>query len=105
MSTWALVSNYGRVLVCIKQHGRISAREIAGELGITERSVMRIIAGLEAEGYLERRREGRSNCYTVNAHLPLRRPEHGVVGELLDALLRHDPSGQEALEMAGAPEP
>lgn len=83
------MTNYGAVLACVSRHGRITARQIGLELGITERSVMRIIARLEADGYLERGRRGRGNYYTVNAHLPFKRPGQpdGLVREFLDVVL------------------
>ncbi|MBI4337703.1 MAG: MarR family transcriptional regulator [Chloroflexi bacterium] len=65
MANWAFVTNHGAVLALIAQHGQITARDIAAELGITERSVHRIISDLEAEGYLRRRRDGRLNRYQV----------------------------------------
>jgi DNA-binding IclR family transcriptional regulator len=88
MPKWAFVTNHGAVLALIAQHGRVTTREIASELGITERSVHRIISDLAAEGYLGKAREGRVNRYTVNHNLPLRRPERRdmVVGELLRLL-------------------
>lgn len=89
LANWTFVTNHGAVLALVAQHERITAREISMELGITERSVHRIISDLEAEGYIEREREGRFNRYEVNHHLPLRRPESRdvVVGSLLKALL------------------
>jgi DNA-binding Lrp family transcriptional regulator len=88
MSTWSFVTNHGGVLILVAKYPQITAREIAGHLGITERSVLRIISDLEAEGYLKRTRDGRVNSYEVKADLPLRRPElrEVVVGELLNAL-------------------
>jgi len=88
MSSWTFITNHGAVLALVGQHERITAREIAGKLGITERSVLRIIKDLEAEGYVRRWREGRANHYQVNLEAPLRRHERRdvVVGELLKVL-------------------
>ena len=89
MAGWTFITNHGAVLALIARHGQITAREIASDLGITERSVHRIITDLEACGYLERRREGRVNWYEVNHALPLRRREQRDtgVGELLNVLI------------------
>jgi DNA-binding transcriptional ArsR family regulator len=89
MTTWSFVTNHGAVLSLVAQHPKITAREIANLLGITERSVLRIISDLESEGYLERTRDGRTNYYQVNHDLPLRRPElrDTAVGELLRLLM------------------
>jgi len=88
VTTWTFITNYGSVLALISEHREITAREIANTLGITERSVHRIIAGLEAEGYIQRRRVGRVNRYTVKHDLPLRRSNQRdtAVGELLKVL-------------------
>lgn len=88
MSTWNFITNHGAVLALIGQYGQITAREIAAELGITERTVMRIIRDLETEGYIRKMREGRINHYKVNSQAPLRRQDNRdvVVGELLRVL-------------------
>lgn len=88
MSTWNFITNHGAVLAMIGQYGQITAREIAAELGITERTVMRIIRDLETEGYIRKMREGRINHYKVNSQAPLRRQDNRdvIVGELLRVL-------------------
>lgn len=88
MSQWTFITNHGAVLALMAQHGQITARDIASLLGITERSVHRIIFELETEGYIEKAREGRLNQYGVNHERPLRRPERRDVpiGELLRIL-------------------
>lgn len=94
MASWSFITNHGAVLSLVARENQITARDIAAQLGITERSVLRIISDLEAEGYLERARDGRVNFYRVNRDLPLRRPElkDTAVGELLN-LLKRGPSG------------
>ena len=74
MSTWSFLTNYGAVLTLVATCPMITAKEIASRLGITERTVLRIIGDLEAEGFLRRTREGRVNHYQVNPDLPLRHP-------------------------------
>jgi predicted ArsR family transcriptional regulator len=76
------------VLALLYREGDLTARVIANELGVTERTVPRIMHDLIAEGYIERRREGRRNTYRINLELSLRRADqHGVtVGELLKVL-------------------
>jgi predicted transcriptional regulator len=88
MTEWTFITNHGAVLALIAQHRQITAREIAETLGLTERPVRRIIAELEAAGYLCKQRVGRVNRYQVNLNVPLRRPEvrATVVGELLRVL-------------------
>lgn len=88
MTTWSFVTNYGLVLGLVAQHPQITARDIASHIGITERTVLRIIADLESEGYLQKRREGRVNLYEVDHELPLRHSQLQdiAVGQLLDVL-------------------
>mgnify|MGYP006442013059 CR=1 FL=1 len=74
-TSWTLFTNHGHVLLFLAQNpfGRI--RDIASEVGITERAVQRIIVELEADGYLEHIRDGRRNVYKVFSRKPLR---HGI---------------------------
>ena len=53
-NSWTLFTNHGHVLLFLSQNpfGRI--RDIASEVGITERAVQRIIVELEADGYLDK---------------------------------------------------
>lgn len=88
MSRWTFVTSHAAVLAVIAQHGQITAKEIATRLQMTERPVRRIIAELEAAGYLCKRRNGRVNTYQVNLTMPLRRfgVQQTEVGALLRAL-------------------
>ena len=85
MPKWHFITNHGAVLVLIAQ-----PREIAEALGLTERPVRRIIAELEAAGYLRKKRVGRVNQYEVALDLPLRQPLHRevAVGDLLQIFQR-----------------
>lgn len=49
-------------------------RDIAAEVGITERAVQRIVADLIDAGYLSRIRLGRRNRYHVHEQRSLRHP-------------------------------
>lgn len=92
MKTWTFITNHGAVLALIGQHDQITAREIATKLGITERSVMRIIKDLETEGYIDKKRKGRANVYHVNFEVPLRRGDKRdvMIGDLLKVLDKRD---------------
>jgi DNA-binding transcriptional ArsR family regulator len=85
---WTFITNHGAVLVLIALHGKITAREIAIQLDITERSVRSIIKDLVTEGYVEKRREGRVNVYDIVQDKPIRTnlPRDIAVGDLLKAL-------------------
>lgn len=69
---WTFLSNHAHVLIYLTRDPEAPMREIASNVGITERAVQGIIADLEAEGYLLRRRSGRRNHYIINADAPLR---------------------------------
>ena len=63
-------------------------RDIASELGVTERTAYGIVADLSDAGYLVKERDGRRNRYAIQRHLPLRDEisRERSVGELLDLL-------------------
>jgi MarR family len=87
--SWTFLSNHAYVLVSIAAEPEIRMRDVATRVGITERAVQRIVAELEAGGYLSIAREGRRNRYTVNTELPLRHPvdSHRTVGNLVELAL------------------
>jgi DNA-binding Lrp family transcriptional regulator len=87
-NSWTFITNHGAVLAFIGQRPRVTAREIARELDITERTVLRIIKDLEQAGYLMRERVGRENRYEVHLNQPLRRQDQRstMVGDVLKAL-------------------
>lgn len=70
---WTFITNHGAVITAIAKNRKVKAVDIALELGITERSVRRIIADLVAGNYITKKREGGINLYEVNHDLPLRR--------------------------------
>ena len=82
---WTFLSNHGHVLLCIAREPEIRLRDVAEQVGITERAVQRIVADLEEAGYLSRAREGRGNRYELHADRPFRHPvvAHRDVGLLL----------------------
>jgi predicted transcriptional regulator len=76
---WTFITNHAVVLTLLDREERLTSRGIASALGITERSVIRIIKDLESEGYVTKQKEGRENRYTVNTDLPLRREDQRQV--------------------------
>ena len=84
--SWTFLTSHARVLLIISQNPDIRARDIASIAGITERSTQRIVADLEAAGYLSHERIGRRNHYRVSREAPLRHPhERNVeIGALLE---------------------
>jgi DNA-binding transcriptional ArsR family regulator len=84
-SNWELLSNHGKVLVCVAREPDVRVSEIAQMVGIKERAVQRILAELREEGLVESTRMGRRNRYRINRaqEMPW---AHAPVGKLLDAL-------------------
>ncbi len=72
MAQWTFITNHGIVLAYIAKHPESTTRVIASAVNLTERTVHKIIAELEAEKYIERRRVGRNNEYHINSHTGLR---------------------------------
>ena len=65
--TFALLTNHAQVLLCLRRDPEARMRDVAGLLGITERAVQRIVAGLCDSGYLHREKQGRRNRYQVRS--------------------------------------
>ena len=88
MASWTFITNHAVVLTYLGKHPTITARQVALEIGITERAVRTIIDDLEAEGYIVKAKEGRRSRYSVNAGLPLRHSTQSdkQVGQLLKLL-------------------
>lgn len=85
---WTFLTNHSHVLVLLSRNPSLVLREVAMQVGITERAVQRIIADLEAGGVIERERIGRQNHYRIRADQPLRHSieSHRTIGELLALL-------------------
>lgn len=88
MASWTFLTNHAHVLLAVARDPGIRLRDVADQVGITERAAQRIVGELVDAGYLERRREGRRNVYELDPELPLRHPlesDHRI-GELLRTL-------------------
>lgn len=72
--SWTFFSNHGHVYFLLATEADIVAREIAHQVGITERTVLAIIQDLEEAGYIKREKVGRSNHYTIVPRKKLRHP-------------------------------
>jgi DNA-binding MarR family transcriptional regulator len=84
---WTFLTNHAHVLLCLTRSPEARVKDVAEQVGISERMVQLVLNDLEEAGYLSRRRIGRRNAYVVIGG-PLRHPmeqEHQV-GELLAVL-------------------
>ena len=84
-SSWELLSNHGKVLVCLARDPGIRVSDIAAIVGIKERAVQRILAELRADGLISSTRTGRRNRYRINRSRRMSW-SRAPVGKLLDAL-------------------
>ncbi|PSK65188.1 hypothetical protein B0E53_02874 [Micromonospora sp. MH33] len=82
---WTFLTNHGHVLLAIARNPTARLRDVADEVGVTERAAQAIVADLEAGGYLRRTRVGRRNEYTINPSGHFRHPAEAdqQVGALL----------------------
>ena len=88
LQKWTFITNHGLVLSYIFHNPTSTAREIANYIGVTERTTHKIISDLEEEGYIQRRKIGRRNVYSVDPQLPLRHHTKTdiMVADLLESL-------------------
>lgn len=82
---WTFLTNHAHVLSLLHSNPQIVLRQVATEVGITERAVQRIIHDLEEDGFIQRERVGRQNRYQVFTDKSLRHPieSHRNIGDLL----------------------
>lgn len=88
-SVWTYLSNHSHVLICLAQDPYARLRDVATQVGITERAVQMIVHDLEVAGVLSHERVGRRNVYQVHADSPLRHPveAHRKVTDLLNMVV------------------
>ena len=89
MAEWSFLTNHARALVCIAHDPGVRLRDIADELGVTERTAFGIVTDLTEAGYVVKDKDGRRNRYRIQDHLPL--PEavgrERTIGEVLGLLI------------------
>jgi predicted ArsR family transcriptional regulator len=63
-------------------------RDMANVLGITERSILRILGDLEEDGYISRQNTGKANVYRMKPKLKLKHEltKNVLVGDLMRLL-------------------
>lgn len=85
---WTFLTNHFHILVCLSREPTCRIRDLADEVGITQRAVQRILAELVEDKALSIRKEGRRNIYTINPRKRLRHPleSQHTIGEILAIL-------------------
>lgn len=89
MSQWTFFTNHAHVLYVLAKEPQVRLRDVALQVGITERAVQRIVAELEESGYLIKHRDGRQNSYEIIPHVRLRHSleSHCSISSLMQYLL------------------
>lgn len=85
---WTFLTNHAHVLIVLYSHPNLALREVAVQVGITERAVQRIVMELEEGGFVTRQKIGRKNHYQVSKNKPLRHrlEAHRKIGDLLNLI-------------------
>ena len=88
IENWTFFSNNAHVLVCLSHTPQPTTREIAIQVGITERAVQRIVTKLIAAGVVKVSKEGRRNSYELDLNQRLRHPleSHKTIGEFIQLI-------------------
>lgn len=87
MAKWSLWTNHARTLVLIARNPEARLRDLAGELGVTERTAYEIVSQLIEAGYLIKEKVGRRNHYRIQTNVPIPGSANGrTLGELLRVL-------------------
>jgi len=82
---WTFLSNHSHVLLFLAKNPNSTIRNMADEIGITERAVLGIIGDLSEAGYITIDKVGRRNFYKVNRQLKFRHKleSHKSIGNLI----------------------
>ncbi len=85
---WTFLTNHTHLLVMLNREPAARIRDLAEEVGITQRAVQRILAELVLDGILTIKKEGRRNAYRIKRSARLRHPleRKHTLEELLDLL-------------------
>ena len=93
-SNWTFLTNHSHVLLCLAKDSSMRIRDLAIDVGITERAVQRILVELVEDGFLEKTKEGRRNVYSLSTNKPLKHPveAHKNVRDLINLI--YDDNGE-----------
>ncbi len=72
MGNWTLFSNHGHVLFCLSRDPQARLRDVAADVGITERAVQKIVRDLQDAGMVSVTKSGRRNRYRIHQNSSLR---------------------------------
>ena len=88
MRSWSFLTNHARALLFIAEQPDARLIDVAGAIGVTERTAYVIVDDLTEAGYVVKERVGRRNRYSVQDDAPLEEPNsrERTIGEVLDLL-------------------
>ena len=66
LGQWGFFTNHALLLLSIAMDNESTVREMAANVGITERAVVAILNQLEDDGIIRRERQGRRNSYRID---------------------------------------
>lgn len=115
MSNWTIFSNHGHVLLCLARDPEARLRDVAADVGLTERAVQKIVRDLQQSGMIIVSKHGRRNRYRIDNKKSLRHEleAHCTLGALIDLIVnesfakinRHATEPAEAKAVELSPEP
>jgi len=115
MSKWTIFSNHGHVLVCLARDPEARLRDVAADVGLTERAVQKIVRDLQESGMIIVSKHGRRNRYRIDDRKNLRHDleAHCTLGALVDLVVNEsvakinrgttESAETEVVELASAP--
>ena len=85
---WTFLTNHAQALLALGRDPDATVTDIAAAAQISERTAYRILADLQREGYVQKRKVGRRNRYDVRWDVPIGDPivEDEPIRELLWAI-------------------
>jgi len=104
MSNWTIFSNHGHVLVCLARDSEARLRDVAADVGLTERAVQKIVRDLQESGMIIVSKHGRRNRYRIDTRKNLRHDleAHCTLGALVD-LVVNESAETETAELSSTP--
>ena len=71
---WALLSKHGMVVIALAMTPNLTSRQLAAQMGLTERTLFTIVRDLVGADILRVKKVGRVNTYIVNEQAPVPNP-------------------------------
>lgn len=90
MSNWNIFSNHGHVLLYLARDPGARLRDVAANVGITERAVQKIVRDMQDAGVVSVSKVGRRNRYAIDAGAVLRHKleAHCTIGQVMELVLK-----------------